>query len=359
MGYSPDVLATALQELIPGYSETFTQWSPAFDQIVKAGNKETAQGPWCEFVLVPEGPGQVTTLVTGNESIAGGRRQSAVRGNTYASDMIYAYDVPGKDLREANGEQDLADLIKRYPERALMDFHELIARQLVMGDAPGVSGFPTWNGDATYNPRGVGARAGHFEYADVANQTDTVFGVAKNSIQGWVNQRRHISSFATNGRLRMRQLMMDCVQQGSKQDGEVKLVFADRGTFDNYLEDLDDQIQFMDTSNKGDGGHASGNRGGIPILGAKMYSEAYIKPADISGSNPDAQNGIAYFINPATWHLFTMGHNSGMETKGDFEARGPIRHPTQDLWRYEWVLSMGMYCDNLRLNGVLTGGATP
>ena len=48
-----------------------------------------------------------------------------------------------------------------------------------------------------------------------------------------------------------------------------------------------------------------------------------------------------------------------METKGDFSVRGPFRIPEQDLFRYEYVLNMGMYCDQIRANGVVTGGATP
>ena len=142
MAFSPDVLVTALQELIPGYSETFTKWHPAFDAIVKKGQKVTAKGPYREFALVPSGPGQITPILTGNEVIAGGRTMNSVRANTYAATMIYAYDVPGQDLREANGEMDLVQLIKRYPERAIMDFHERIAQQLVAGNGAGAGSFP-------------------------------------------------------------------------------------------------------------------------------------------------------------------------------------------------------------------------
>jgi hypothetical protein len=179
MAFSPDVLVTALQELMPGYSETFTKWHPAFDAIVKKGQKATAQGPYLEFALVPSGPGQITPILTGNEVIAGGRTMDSVRANTYAATMIYAYDVPGQDLREANGEMDLVRLIKRYPERAIMDFHERIARQLVSGDGAGAGSFPTWNGGANYDPKGLGPRQGMFEYAAPAAQNDVVFGVTK------------------------------------------------------------------------------------------------------------------------------------------------------------------------------------
>jgi hypothetical protein len=48
--------------------------------------------------------------------------------------LIYAFDVPGKDLAEANGEMDLARILQHYPELALSDFHERISNQLGTGN---------------------------------------------------------------------------------------------------------------------------------------------------------------------------------------------------------------------------------
>ena len=364
MAFSPDVLVIALQELIPGYSETFTKWHPAFDAIVKKGQKVTAKGPFREFALVPSGPGQITPILTGNEVIAGGRTMNSVRANTYAATMIYAYDVPGQDLREANGEMDLVQLIKRYPERAIMDFHERIAQQLVAGNGAGAGSFPTFNGNVTYDPKGLGARRGAFEYANAAAQTDTVFGVAKNSITGWHNQYRDIASFAAEGRKQMRAAYYDASQEMANAEGDVDLLFGDRGSFDNYLEDLDDQVQIITPSTEAGDRAPSKLRQGAKFLGATFYSDQYIDvtSAAISqrgGVASPAANGLIYGIHSSTWHLYTMGHDSMMETKGDFAQRGPIRHPTQDMWRYEFVLSMGMYCDNLRCNFAVTGGNLP
>ena len=166
MAISPDVLATALQDLAPGYSELFSIWHPLMERVVLKGNvdRATLKGPYREFVVVSDGPGTVTQVLTGSEVIAGGRRQNAQRGDTYAPRLIYAFDVPGKDMAEANGENDLARIIKRYPELALSDFHERIADQLGGGNSTaGVGGFLTLNGDQTYNPEGT-ARTGVFKY---------------------------------------------------------------------------------------------------------------------------------------------------------------------------------------------------
>ena len=78
MAISPDVLATALQELMPAYSELFVSWHPVLEKLVSKGNltRETLKGPWREFVVVTDGPGDVTLIQTGSEVIAGGRHQT-------------------------------------------------------------------------------------------------------------------------------------------------------------------------------------------------------------------------------------------------------------------------------------------
>ena len=358
MAIGPDVVATALQDLAPGYSELFTLWHPLMERIVLRGNVDRAslKGPFREFVVVSDGPGSVTQVTTGSEVIQGGRRQNASRGSTYAPRLIYAFDVPGKDMAEANGENDLAKIIKRYPELALSDFHERISNQLAAGNGTDVGGFLTLNGEATYNPGLAAARTGVFEYDVSTNQGDTVFNLTKNAPTGWHNQYGNISSFSTDGKATMRQVYYKASRQGSKAAGPVDLMLGDESSYLNYIDDLDDQVRVM----KIDGDKAPGQiRQGIPFLEADFFLEESI---DVSAAavftTATTQAGVVYMLKTDTWHMYTLGHDSGMETKGDFAVRGPIRIPEQDMWRYEYVLNMGMYCDQLRANGVVTGGAT-
>mgnify|MGYP003111608035 FL=1 len=358
MPISPDVVATALQDLAPGYSELFTLWHPIMERVVKKGNidRATLKGPYKEFVVVTDGPGQVTQVLTGSEVIAGGRRQNASRGNSYAPRLIYAFDVPGKDLAEANGENDLAKIIKAYPELALSDFHERIATQLMMGTGTGVGGFPTFNGQTTYNPQGT-ARDGVFSYTAPALQASTVFGLGKPNVAGglggWSNQYADITSFAANGRQRMQEVYYLASSEGAKTMGPVDLLLGDQTSYLNYIDDLDQQVRVI----KVEGDKAPPMiRKGVAFLEADFFMERSIDP---SGHTGTAADGVIYFIHSSSWHMYTVGHNASMETKGDFDIRGPIRIPEQDMWRYEYVLNMGMYCDQLRCNGVVTGANTP
>lgn len=354
MAISPDVLATALEELMPSYSELFVSWHPVLEKLVNKGNlsRETLKGPWREFAVVTDGPGDVTQVLTGSEVIAGGRRQNAVRGNTYAPRLIYAFDVPGKDLAEANGEMDLAKILKNYPELALSDFHERIADQMATGNGTNVGGFLTLNGDTTYNPDGT-ARNGAFEFAAPAAQTATRFGLDPATVPGWHNQYGQITSFAVDGKSTMRRVYYACSRQG-KTLGPVDLILGDEDSYLNYIEDLDDQVRVS----KVEGDKAPANvRQGTRFLDADFYLEDSINPALFDGGA--GRNGVMYMMKTGTWHAYTLGHDANRETKGDFAVRGPFRIPEQDLWRYEIVLMMGMHTTQLRANGVIEGGAIP
>jgi hypothetical protein len=356
MAISPDVLASALQELMPGYSELFVKWHPILEKVVDKGNidRSVATGPYREFVVVTDGPGTVTQILTGSEVIAGGRNQNAIRGSTYAPRLIYAFDVPGKDLAEANGAMDLARIIQHYPELALGDFHERIARQMAVGDGLDVGGFLTLNGATTYNPNGA-ARAGALEFAAPAAQVNTVFGLAKPATTGWVNQYGAITSFAVDGLSTMRQAYYAASRQG-KTMGPVDLLLGDEASYLNYIEDLNDFVRVS----KVEGDKAPPNiRQGVKFLDADFYLEDALDIGAAAFAGTPAANGCIYMMKSASWYAYTMGHDANRETKGDFAVRGPFRIPEQDVFRYEIVLNMGMNTNQLRCNAVVTGGAIP
>ena len=361
MAISPDVLATALNELMPAYSEMFVKWHPLLDNILKGGNMDRSalKGPKREFAVVTDGPGTVTQVQTGTEIIAGGRTQNGHRGNVVAPRLIYAFDVPGKDLAEANGEMDLARILQHYPELALADFHERIAKQLGTGNGSGVGSFATMNGNATFNPDGS-SRDGFFEFAAVGSQSNVVHGLDPATVTGWNNQYEDVTSFATNGRSLLRKAYFAASRQG-KTLGPVDLMIGDEQSYLNYIEDLDDQVRVV----KVEGDKAPGNvRQGVKFLDADFYLDDAINIADpkytvVGSSTAAGADGVIYGFKTPTWHLFTMGHDASRETKGDFAVRGPFRIPDQDLYRYEIVLMMGLHTTQRRANFAVTGCATP
>tara|TARA_R110000824_G_scaffold44478_1_gene129402 strand:- start:7148 stop:8224 length:1077 start_codon:yes stop_codon:yes gene_type:complete len=358
MAISPDVVATALNELMPAYSNLFIKWHPLLEKIMEGGNMDRAalKGPKREFAVVTDGPGTVTEIATGTEVIAGGRSQNAHRGNVIAPRLIYAFDVPGKDLAEANGEMDLARILQHYPELALADFHELVSNQMGTGVGTGnVGGFATLNGSTTFNPQGAGTRSGFFEFAAPGAQTNTVHGLAKASVAGWRNQYEDITSFAVNGRSQMRKAYFAASRQG-KTLGPVDLMIGDEASYLNYIEDLDDQVRVSKV--EGDKGPAN-VRQGVKFLDSDFFLDDSIDVSAATYTGTPAADGVIYGFKTPTWNMFTLGHDSARETKGDFALRGPFRIPDQDLYRYEVVLMMGLHTTQLRANFAVTGAATP
>lgn len=352
MAIDADVVTSALQKLLPGYLETWTKWSPLIDHVVKANKFENIQQPYLEFVLVPEGPGQFTAINNGDEFIQGGRRQTGTKANEYTQRFAYAFDVPLKSYDEAQGEADIAKLISKYPERAIMDALEQLSIQMLMGTVNELSGVATFNGDATYNPGGNGVRNGLLEYTTPTLQSGTVHGVTKNSVVGWHNQYRHITSFQTNGLKQLRAAFFDCEEQGQASKGSPNLILADRLTFENYLDTLEDRVQFAHNEvSKGDAA-AQPLRKGVVFQNATMYGAPHITPADFTTA--DAQDGMAYILNTNYIHL--MKRQSSKGDSGFLKMRDPFRLPDQEVLRHELSFDIGMYSDNLRCHAAVTGG---
>ena len=360
MSIDIDVLTSTLADLTPGFSDDFTLWSPAYDAIIKRGNKETLESYQKEFVVVTKGPGRAESLTTGNEILPGGRNNIGARGNEPAPLIIYSFDVPGRDLDQASGKQDLARLIQNYPEVAMADFQEEIARQFIMGNGLGCGGFMTLNGDTTYNPNGS-PRAGALDFQDPTLQTDTVFGLPKagavNGTIGWANQYKHISAFGFNGEQVLRDTYHLTTRQGATRNfGKCDHLFADAGSYSNYLEANYEPVRFdASTMQKGDPSKPN-VREGMKFLDSVMWLEDKIIPAQFS--TLAAQSGVVYGLNTATWHMFVQGKGGITGNKGFFSISKPVEIPDQYMWRFKIIFSMGMYCNSLRNNFVVTGGAT-
>lgn len=361
MATSADVLNFATQKLIPKWTEQFYQYHPVLDKIVLKGNIErgTQGGPYIEFPIVTNGPGQVTRIETGSEVYSSVRRTVGSKGTVYAPRMIYSFIIPGKDLAEASGETAIARLIKVYPEAALMEFHEMLSGQLVVGNGSGdnVQGFLTLNGDTTYDTGGpTTTEGGVFEFAAKASQTNNVFGIVKeggaSGVTGWYNQYQEVTDFSTHGRYRMRRAYWDASVEG-KSGGPVDLMIGDVVSFNNYFEDLDTNVRYA-TEFKGESG-ANNVRQGLMFHDAAFYVEPSL---DYTDSAFSSRTGVIYGLKSDTWHLYTQGEDASKETKGDFAFRGPVKVPGQDAWEWEIVLSMQMYCDRLNANFCIDGTAT-
>jgi len=372
---SADVLFTALEDYSPVLEETFFVQHPFFNAVFENGNFETIslEGTSKTFGIYTDGPGQINKIVNGSEFINGGRKSIGVKGEEHATRAIYAFDVPNVDLDLANGAQDIVKLLEKYPEAGMMDFQMQVARQLVAGDASevGIRGITTLNGGSTagglssYTPETT-AKTGLFAWEDKATQAATVHGIVKEGgtggATGWYNQYGDISAFGTDGLRIMRKVLFAARRQGKVQ-GSLDLGFADELS---YLNLLDEYQQFVDLPKAIDNDVIDQKaRDHILFHTVKLFLEEDIEvdPTDASTTDPytgtAADDGLIYFINSKTWKFFHASHNKydGKGKPNIFRMREPFRHPTQDMMRFEILLHGNLYCNNLRANGAVTGGA--
>jgi hypothetical protein len=357
--FNPDVLVAGLQKVEEAQGSTFDLWHPAFNKVIMAGGKpKTLSQLYCEFGLVPVSPESITTILHGTEPIKSGRRQGSVKGNTYATRVIYSYDVPAKDLADISSAEDLVGIIKKYPLRAKLGFIESLVKQFVMGGVADLPGFLTLNGDQTYAPNGA-TRNGVFSFVPKASQTGSVFGVTRNSITGWHNQYRSINGYNAQGRRQLRRAFHDVAEQGQQMFGKVNVILSDRIGYDNYVDELEGLLAQDRTTIAGDPGpDEDAFREGQPFFvgngKCRIYSEQHIVPSEFVTAS--AQKGVMYGLNTKTWKMYTKGDNE-KTTNGWFAHRKPRRPARQEVWIYETVMHIGMYCNDLRRNFVVTGAA--
>jgi hypothetical protein len=373
MSYSVDVLNSTLVDLLPRYEELFIRHHPLLAYILKGSKVEKSKlkSAYREFTVVTGGPGQGTGLPTGNETLSSSRRNVGLRGREYGYRYIYHFAVPGKDLAEASGEQDYARIIDNYPSLAVADAKEIFARQTMRGSASSgsddagteASGFLTLNGDQTYNPQGLGARTGIFQYAAPASQTATVHdlpmqGAASSPTTGWYHQYGHIGSFSLEGLKTMRTLATRANQQGETlEGGGIDLLLGDEGSFQNYIEAMDDKVIEVDKINNPAAKFI--NRQGVKFGTADFYWEPEIDITDTTSfSSANPQDGVIYGLNCSKWELFNVGNNSDKATKGNWDMVTPTAPlPDQDAWQWRLIAYLNFCCHSLRNQFCMTGGA--
>lgn len=367
MGFSPDILASTLEEVLPGYYDLYTKNHPLLDYIVRRGNinKRKAKGPFIEFPVLTGGPGQAVTDRTGGTLLASQRAQNLKRGKEEPARTVYHYAVPEKDLEEAQTENDFANLVESYGDAGMGDVMERFVAQVVRGASTagsdefggGMEGILTFNSDQGYTPQdSATSRGGVFEYT--ATQTGTLHnlpksGAASNPTFGWEHQFEEISSFNHHGRRKMRIARDRANQQVAKSGGGIDLVLADDASYQNYIDDLNTQVLVAVVENDAGPGNI---REGVKFGNANMFSELAIDLSDTDAyTSTAARDGLMYMLDSSTWELFTVG--DGNDAAKLFKLKGPIDMYDQTMLHFRMSSYMNIFTTNLRRNAVVVGGA--
>lgn len=348
---------SAVKDLQEENTKTFEIDDPFFYDVIEKKNLERMDGPYISFVVTPTGPGNPTSHPNSTELFRGGLRESSAEATEYLGMGSYTYDIPMKHLLRMGGTKDMVKLLERYPDNAMIDFKQRLIRQFYMGNEDEMETFFTLNGQQNYNPEGNTSRPGLFEANAPADQTATVFGLTKNSVNKWHHQYEDISSFRTQGVQKIRQgihkAQMTLKDHRSKG---IKQLVCDQETFFNYVQWAQDRVIANDTP-KGDGSVAEAFQG-MPFMGsaARIIPSEFIDLTQFTGA---AANGVLYGLDPATWTFFTAtGEHDGLKLdEGWFRAKDPYEMQDQPVIRSVYFLYFNAYCSNIAKNLFVTGGA--
>ena len=346
-----------LEDLQKEYTKTFTLFHPAMSEVIEKQQLRKANGPEITFIITPDGPGTITPILNGDELIPSTSRENSVKGRATSGTAVYQYTISEEDIKLLTGKSDVVQLLKDYPQRAMVEFRQNLARQFVMGDVADMITMPTINGERTYQPRqGYPTQPGILQHVPKMAQNAVVHNVQLNSIPNWHNQYREISSFRTDGTKQFRRLLRECAQQGDHESG-IDIVLMDNETFDHYVDFNDDRLIFINEPGT-DKNKQSAVRQGTQFMagGTKFVADPFIRIDQMTGNGTA---GVAYGLNLDAWHFFTHAGNlpSVKLDEGWFELRPPQQLQQQLAYQFISVLTFGAYCNDLRTQFTATGGA--
>lgn len=359
MPVSNDVLFATVVDLSDYLEVFFYDDHPAWNRVWKKLDQRQSGGEYHAFDVVTNGPGTAVQVVTGNEAYTYSTRQMLQQGRVYMPEMIYKYAVLGKDMRRLNGKNGVIQLVKKYPELGMQDYQQEVCYQFVAGasNLSGVGGVTTLNGQTTYSPDGT-ALAGVLDFQATTAQTDTVFNLPKQAaaggVPGWYNQNEQITSFSSHGRRKMMSVYNRCKQRGGRM-GPPDLFLCDTDTFENYYDDLDDQVRYA-TQFRGQEGKDAVD--GLKFLNADVIPDVAID--DFESTQFSSLNGLGYFINTKAWKMLRLGGGKEGDfdaTAGNFTPRTIGQIPGQDAYGHENVTALQPVCTHLKSQGTVYGSA--
>lgn len=355
-----NLLSSVITDMEPKYNLLFSDLSPFLREMVEKKRiaHASAGAVSKEFLLVHGAPGTANTIVHGGEEIQGGMKKISVRGTESLVRSIVAFDIPRGELALSGTKQDMGRIVEAYPDLALLKAHDNYVKQTLTGTADaGYGGFTTWNGQSTYAPQGI-AKDGLFRDAALASQTGTVHGVVKQGgaggITGWGNQYRQITNFSNHGLRRIREMQSLLSRLGRKMKPTAEIGFTDATSYHNYISQLDGAVRYTADHPRSKDKYNVEDSEGVLIGRTRMYIEDLM---DISTMGGDFTNGAMFFISPETFELLLPNQHKDLAGTSFFGFNGPFRIPLQDLVRTELLLNFNSYCDNLRLNALITGSA--
>lgn len=357
MGVSIDEINTTLADLRPGYQSTFAQTNQFTARLVNKKKVRTSGvgGTYLEKVLMTGSPSKGVGVSGGYETAPGIRQQKSKQLQIGYYEFFQAISISGKEMRENNGSQGIVKLIEMYPDAAVKAFKRDMNKYLLTGTTDSLSsaspndffGWITLNGQFASGTI-QGTLNGLLDFRTPAQQTadaEVVEGVVKSESSGHYNQYGAITAWATDGRKVLNSTYMDaeahCDADGDSPVGP-DLVFADRGSYSNFIESKQDTVRVQIIDEKTEGKQSNYNS----LYRAQVVYDASLDRSLFSGA---PASGVWYGLNSDYW-LWAILHDLDVSPFQDFLA-------TQDVITAKMLFHAAGMCERLNTQFCVSGGA--
>ena len=374
-----DVLHSVVVDLSTELVDVFSKGHPAVEAILKGSKDEGLESHEKAFDVMIGDPATSVKVATGGEMLTSQRKRISRQATERPSRVVLLYEVPNRELARTGKKKDMVRIFDKYPKATMIGARERFVRQFIRGASSagndpsgdyGFSGQVTLNADMTYSPdtasgytarRGILGYTGRVARPDAgAGQTYTIHGLpmedaTTDPTNGWYHQYGDISSMGTDGRRVINTVLQRANFQGEGENG-VDIMMADEATFQNLVDNLE-QIAWINNDLVSVSTKATKRRG-IKFGDIPLYHEPEIDIADTTCYTTSApQDGLLIGLSLDAWKMFFANGHSAQATNGNFEAMAPILLQDRDSYQYRLVCDFNLYCNDLRRQMVVTGGA--
>lgn len=333
------------------------------------------------FNVVKSAPGVATNLDASNvQPIASPIQTISTQGYASVGRTAWAYSITDDELIQAWNAQALQadkgaveNITMNKTVYAIQEWKKQLTMQLTTGvpdSAYGQQGFLTWNGQQNYTLRGT-SYSGVFEFAAPASQTATVSGIPKKgaasgAVANWYNQYGLISSFATDGIIRLQQVVGLALREGALLQFATRelSLFSSEAMFRNYLNTLADDVRYITKEEYDKGTYAYYD--GIEAIHYGPHVWYMDDTIDVSKFSSPGSNGVMYIINPKSWlvGMIEPGAPAGVVNFGTLKKLEKLFTHTgltlsdyhRRIWSEQIMMNAGIFPINLRANGLIAGG---
>ena len=352
MSISTEVLNTTFADLRGPLVNSFVRSNELFDALNSKARMPMEGGSYIERSFSGGAPARGVGVYVGDELLNMTRRQQVKKFQVEPHRLVVAVNIPKKELQMNSGKLAVIRLIEEYPQTVMEGVKADINAYLLTGASRGIvfqtaelRGLLSLNGDVTTGV-GTGVTNGLLDFAAPGAQTQTVQNVAKSSSYFHFNQYADISSWATHGLLRMRQVYRQCAHYAGGPGKGPDLVIMDDDSYANFESYKRDLVRIQVLEDKTE----KSNMLGLDLGVAKVFSSLDLDRTSSAFTTSEAGDGVAYILN--TDYIEMPMHEA--PNISEFKERVG----DQDVVTALFSMQANLICTKTPAQGVVCGGAS-